>query len=54
MDLAESQKYHTSRRDKTVTVTIEESKTPMFWLDTPVLVDFAKIEKGEKRRACSS
>jgi hypothetical protein len=47
MDLAESQKYHTSRRKKMVTVTIEKSKTPMLWLDTSVLVDFAKIEKGE-------
>jgi len=48
MDLAESQKYHTSRREKTVTVTIEKSKTPMVWLDTSVLIDFAKIEKSEK------
>lgn len=47
MDIAESQKYHTSRREKVVDVTIEKSKTPMVWLDTSVLVDFAKIEKGE-------
>jgi hypothetical protein len=47
MDIAESQKYHTSRREKTVTVTIEKSRTPMLWLDTSVLVDFAKIEEGE-------
>lgn len=48
MDIAESQKYHTSRREKVVGVTIEKSKTPMVWLDTSILVDFAKIENGER------
>jgi hypothetical protein len=48
MDIAESQKYHTSRRERVVSVTIEKSKTPMVWLDTSVLLDFAKIELGEK------
>jgi hypothetical protein len=47
MDVEESQKVHTSRREKTVTVTIEKSKTPMLWLDTSVLVDFAKIDNAE-------
>jgi hypothetical protein len=48
MDIAESQKYHTSRREKSVTATIEKSKTPMVWLDTSLLVGFAKVENGEK------
>jgi hypothetical protein len=47
MEIAESQKYHTSRREKNVTVTIEKSRTPMLWLDTSVLLDFAKIEQAE-------
>ncbi len=48
MNLAELQRFHTSRREKTVTVTTEKSTAPMLWLDTSVLVDFAKIEKGEQ------
>src|ERR1019366_8132989 len=47
MDFAQLRQFHTSRREKAVTVTIEKSRTPMVWLDTSVLVDFAKIEKGE-------
>jgi hypothetical protein len=47
-ELQELQQFHTSRREKSVVVTIEKSTTPMLWLDTSVLVDFAKVEKGEK------
>lgn len=48
MNLQELQQFHTARREKSVAVTIDKSTTPMLWLDTSVLVDFAKIEKGEK------
>jgi hypothetical protein len=47
MNLQELRQFHTLRREKSVAVTIEKSKIPMLWLDTSVLVDFAKIEKGE-------
>jgi hypothetical protein len=47
MNLEESRKFHTFRREKCVNVTIEKYMIPMVWLDTSVLVDFAKIEKGE-------
>lgn len=47
MDLKEMQRYHTGRREKNVTVTFEKSTTPMIWLDTSVLIDFAKIQVGE-------
>jgi hypothetical protein len=47
MNLQELRQFHTSRREKSVVATIEKSTTPMLWLDTSVLVDFAKIEKGE-------
>ncbi|MGA2456104.1 MAG: hypothetical protein ABSF85_00820 [Terriglobales bacterium] len=47
MNLQELRQFHTSRCEKSVVVTIEKSTTPMLWLDTSVLVDFAKLEKGE-------
>ena len=47
MNLQELRQFHTSRREKSVVVTIEKSTNRMLWLDTSVLVDFAKIEKGE-------
>ena len=47
MDFAPLRQFHTSRREKVVIATIEKSRMPMVWLDTSVLVDFAKIEKGE-------
>ena len=31
-----------------MTASAEKSKTPMIWPDTSVLVDFAKVERGEK------
>jgi len=47
MNIKESQEFHSERRGRTVTATIEKSKTPMIWLDTSVLIDFAKIRVGE-------
>lgn len=47
MNLQELRQFHTLRREKSVVVTVEKSTTPMLWLDTSVLVDFAKIDKGE-------
>jgi hypothetical protein len=47
MNIAELQQFHTARREKPVTLDMEKSATPMLWLDTSVLADFAKIQKGE-------
>ncbi len=47
-------KFHTERRDRNVTVTLEKSHIPMLWLDTSVVIDLAKIqnkESVEKTRA---
>jgi hypothetical protein len=43
----EIRKFHSERRDRTVSVTCEKSSVPMLWLDSSVLIDFAKIQKGE-------
>jgi hypothetical protein len=54
IDLEELRKFHTERREKKVAVTCEKSPTPMVWLDSSLLIDFAKIankENIEKARA---
>jgi hypothetical protein len=47
MNLEESKQFYSSRRDKVVTVIIEKSRIRMLWLDTSVLIDFAKIQLRE-------
>ena len=44
----ELRKFHTERRNAQITVTVEKSPLPMLWLDSSVLIDFAKIDNKEK------
>jgi hypothetical protein len=46
-DIDELRKFHTERRERRITVTCDKSSVPMLWLDSSVLIDFAKIENKE-------
>lgn len=46
-EIEQSRRYHTERREQNVAVTFDKSPVPMLWLDTSVLIDLAKVEKGE-------
>jgi hypothetical protein len=47
LSLEELSIFHAQRRQATVTITFEKSPVPMLWLDSAVLIDFAKIENNE-------
>jgi len=46
-DIEELRKFHTERLQRKIAVTCEKSSVRMLWLDTPVFIDFAKIEHKE-------
>jgi hypothetical protein len=48
LDFEELRAFHTERRAKNVTVTCEKSLVPMVWLDSSILIDFAKVANHEK------
>jgi hypothetical protein len=47
LDTADLRQFHTERRERKVTVICEKSSLPMLWLDSSVLIDFAKVDNKE-------
>ncbi len=46
-EIEELKAFHTERRQSRVKATCEKSPVPMLWLDSSVLIDFAKIDNKE-------
>jgi hypothetical protein len=47
LNIEELKKFHFERQQVKVAVSCDKSSVPMLWLDSSILIDFAKIENGE-------